>query len=78
MGFGHPQGSSSRWRGGAAARRAGICEGSIGRNDENSDAPAAEKMLPKLLDVPISTYLSVLAKIRLPSVTPSASPSRSL
>jgi hypothetical protein len=35
-------------------------------------------MLPKLLDVPISTYLSVLAKIRLPSVTPSASTSRSL
>jgi hypothetical protein len=35
-------------------------------------------MLPKLLDVPLSTYLSVLAKIRLPSVTPSASTSRSL
>jgi hypothetical protein len=26
-------------------------------------------MLPKLLDVPISTYLMVLAKIRRPSVT---------
>ena len=35
-------------------------------------------MLPKLLDVPISTYLMVLAKIRRPSATPSASTSRSL
>ena len=34
-------------------------------------------MLPKLLDVPISTYLMVLAKIRRPSTTPSASTSRS-
>ena len=34
-------------------------------------------MLPKLLDVPISTYLMVLAKIRRPSATPSASTSRS-
>ena len=34
-------------------------------------------MLPKLLDVPISTYLIVLAKIRRPSATPSASTSRS-
>ena len=34
-------------------------------------------MLPKLLDVPISTYLMVLAKMRRPSATPSASTSRS-
>ena len=34
-------------------------------------------MFPKLLDVPISTYLIVLAKIRRPSTTPSASTSRS-
>ena len=45
--------------------------------DRNSDAPAAENMLPKLLEVPISTYLMVLAKIRRPSATPSASTSRS-
>src|ERR1035437_3973720 len=49
----------------------------MGRNFRNSDAPAAENMLPKLLDVPISTYLMVLAKIRRPSATPSASTSRS-
>ena len=42
-----------------------------------SEAPAALNMLPKLLDVPISTYLMVLAKIRRPSATPSASTSRS-
>ena len=39
---------------------------------------AALNMLPKLLDVPISTYLMVLAKIRRPSMTPSASTPRSL
>ena len=33
-------------------------------------------MLPKLLDVPISTYLMVLAKMRRPSATPSARTSR--
>jgi hypothetical protein len=38
-----------------------IWDGSIGRNDKNSDAPAALNMLPKLLDVPISTYLMVFA-----------------
>ena len=54
-----------------------IWEGSIGRKDRNSDAPAALNMLPKLLEVPISTYLMVLAKIRRPSMTPSASTSRS-
>ena len=43
-----------------------ICDGSIGRNDRNSDAPAALNMLPKLLDVPISTYLIVFAKIAPP------------
>ena len=35
-------------------------------------------MLPKFDDVPISTYLRVLAKIRRPSATPSASTCRSL
>ena len=35
-------------------------------------------MLPKFDDVAISTYLSVLAKIRRPSMTPSASTPRSL
>ena len=54
-----------------------IWDGSIGRKDRNSEAPAAENMFPKLLDVPISTYLMVLAKIRRPSATPSASTSRS-
>ena len=34
-------------------------------------------MLPKLLDVPISTYLMVLAKMRRPSATPEASTPRS-
>ena len=42
-----------------------------------ADAPAALNMFPKLLDVPIRTYLIVFAKIRRPSVTPSASTSRS-
>ena len=41
------------------------------------EAPAALNMFPKLLDVPISTYFMVLAKIRRPPVTPSASTSRS-
>ena len=49
-----------------------ICDGNIGKNGRNSDAPAAENMLPKLLEVPINTYLMVLAKIRRPSATPSA------
>ena len=44
-----------------------ICDGSIGRNDRNSDAPAALNMLPKFDDVAISTYLIVLAKMRRPS-----------
>ena len=41
-----------------------ICDGSIGRNERNSDAPAALNMFPKFDDVAIRTYLSVLAKIR--------------
>ena len=54
-----------------------ICEGSIGRNVRKIDAPAALNMFPKLLDVPISTYFIVFAKIRRPPITPSASTSRS-
>jgi hypothetical protein len=54
-----------------------IWEGSMGRKFRNNDAPAALNMLPKLLDVPMSTYLMVLAKMRRPSTTPSASTSRS-
>ena len=38
---------------------------------------AALNMLPKLLEVPISTYLMVLAKMRRPSATPAASTPRS-
>ena len=41
-----------------------ICEGSIGRNGGNADAPAAENMFPKFEDVPMSTYLIVFEKIR--------------
>ena len=55
-----------------------ICDGSIGRKDRNSEAPAALNMLPKFDDVAISTYFMVLAKIRRPSMTPSASTPRSL
>ena len=51
--------------------------GSIGRNGNSADAAAALNMFPKLLDVPISTYLMVLAKIRRPSATPVASTPRS-
>jgi hypothetical protein len=35
-------------------------------------------MLPKLLEVPIKTYVMVVAKILRPSMTPSARTSRSL
>src|SRR6478672_5844785 len=51
--------------------------GSIGRKVSTADAAAALNMLPKLLDVPISTYLMVLAKMRRPSATPVASTPRS-
>ena len=51
--------------------------GSIGRNVSTADAAAALNMFPKLLDVPISTYLMVLAKMRRPSATPNASTPRS-
>ena len=54
-----------------------IWPGSIGRKVSTAEAAAAENMLPKLLDVPISTYLMVLAKIRRPSATPVASTPRS-
>ena len=54
-----------------------IWDGSMGRNVRKIDAPAALNMFPKLLDVPISTYLMVLAKIWRPPITPSASTSRS-
>src|SRR5674536_151478 len=39
--------------------------GSIGRKLSTAEAAAALNMLPKLLLVPISTYLIVLAKMRL-------------
>jgi hypothetical protein len=55
-----------------------ICVGSIGRKERNRDAPAAENMFPKFDEVPMSTYLIVLAKIRRPSTTPSARMPRSL
>ncbi len=50
--------------------------GSSGKNDSRTEAAPALRMLPKLLDVPISTYLIVLAKIRRPSAMPSATTSR--
>jgi hypothetical protein len=40
--------------------------------------PAVTHVRTKLLHVPISTYLMVLAKIRRPAATPSARTSRSL
>ena len=46
-----------------------IWVGSIGRKLRNSDAPAALNMFPKFDEVPISTYLMVLAKMRRPSTT---------
>ena len=52
--------------------------GSIGRKLRKNDAPPALNMFPKFDEVPISTYLIVLAKIRRPSTTPSARMSRSL
>ena len=55
-----------------------ICVGSIGRNERNADAAAALNMFPKFDDVAIRTYLIVLAKMRRPSTTPSASTPRSL
>ena len=50
----------------------------MGRKLSTTEAVAALNMLPKLLDVPIRTYLMVFAKIRRPSMTPSASTPRSL
>lgn len=50
-----------------------ICEGSIGKKERNTDAPAPLNMLPKFEDVAISTYFMVLPKMRRPSVMPSAS-----
>ena len=46
------------------------------KRQDGSEAPAAENMFPKLLDVPMRTYFIVLAKIRRPSATPPASTSR--
>jgi hypothetical protein len=54
-----------------------IWEGSNGRNARNKEAPAALNMFPKFEEVAISTYFIVLAKIRLPSITPAASTPRS-
>ena len=45
----------------------------MGRNGSATEAIAALDMFPKLLEVPISTYLIVFAKMRRPSMTPSAS-----
>ena len=45
-----------------------ICDGSIGRKDRNSDAPAALNMFPKFDEVAMSTYFMVLAKMRRPSI----------
>ena len=45
-----------------------ICDGSIGRNDRNTEAPAALNMLPKFEDVAMRTYFMVLAKMRRPSI----------
>src|SRR5215470_8017499 len=50
-----------------------IWDGSNGRNARNKEAPAALKMFPKFEEVAISTYFIVLAKMRLPSITPVAS-----
>ncbi len=55
-----------------------ICFGSSGRKGRKSDAPAMLNMLPKFALVVMKTYLSVLAKVRRPSRTPSISTSRSL
>ena len=68
-----PRGRRCRWGSRAGRRRragcsAGSATGSIGRKDRNSDAPAALNMLPKFDEVAISTYFSVLAKIRRPSI----------
>ena len=49
-----------------------IWVGSIGRKLRNSEAAPALNMFPKFDEVPISTYLIVLAKMRRPSTTPSA------
>ena len=49
----------------------------MGRKLSSSDAPAALNMFPKLDDVPIRTYLTVLAKMRRPSTPPSARMPRS-
>src|SRR6266511_581705 len=43
-----------------------IWVGSMGRNFRKMEAPAALNMLPKFDDVPISTYLMVLEKMRRP------------
>src|SRR6478672_3905980 len=52
--------------------------GSIGRNGRNKTPPAMENMLPKFELVPIIMYLRMLAKVRRPSRTASASTLRSL
>src|SRR6266536_3268523 len=54
-----------------------IWPGSIGRKLRKSEAPAALNMFPKFDEVPIRTYLIVLAKMRRPSTTPSARTARS-
>ena len=54
-----------------------IWVGSIGRNGNAIDATAIDNMLPKFELAPIRTYLRMLAKVRRPSSTPSATTSRS-
>ena len=54
-----------------------IWTGSSGRNGSTSEASAIDSMLPKFELVPMRTYLRMLAKVRRPSATPSASTPRS-
>ena len=54
-----------------------ICLGNNGRKGINSDTPAMLNMFPKFALVAIKTYLSVLANVVRPSLTPSMSTPRS-
>ncbi len=53
------------------------CLGSNGKNGRMSDTPAMLNMFPKLALVAMNTYLRVLAKVALPSRTPSTKTPRS-
>ena len=50
---------------------------SIGRNGRNSDAAAIDSMLPKFELDPMRTYFRMLANVRRPSSTPSATTAKS-